>query len=112
MTNEEALDILVNKIQIDVRFVSDKECQDMQECLYKCKEALEKQMSQNGVIIKGVSQPTECNGCFFDNSTGRYCECCKAVDFSKFEETVSEILEEWYIASQEHRIPKWCPVEE
>ncbi len=42
MTYKEALDVLMHKIQIDVRYTTDFE-RDY-SCLYKCKEALEKQI--------------------------------------------------------------------
>lgn len=47
MTYKEALDVLMHQIQIDVRYTTDFERDH--SCLYKCKEALEKQIpkSQN-----------------------------------------------------------------
>ena len=44
MTYKEALDVLMHKIQIDVRYTTDFERDH--SCLYKCKEALEKQIPQ------------------------------------------------------------------
>lgn len=48
MTYEEALDVLMNKIQIDVNFTEDFN-RDY-DCLTKCKEALEKQIPKKHEI--------------------------------------------------------------
>ena len=107
MTNEEA----IRKIESQKLWFLEEyvDYSGVSEAYDMAIQALKKQILQDGVIVKGVSKPTECNGCFFDNPISHY--CCKAVDFSKLDETIAEILEEWYIASQEHRRPKWCPVE-
>lgn len=61
MTYEEALDVLMNKIQIDVNFTEDFN-RDY-DCLVKCKEALEKQI------------PKKQDKHFIENGFGFF--CCK-----------------------------------
>lgn len=66
MTYKEALDVLMHQIQIDVRYTTDFERD--RSCLYKCKEALEKQ------IPKDPEYETLPNGDFYV-----YCPTCGEV---------------------------------
>lgn len=66
MTYKEALDVLMHQIQIDVRYTTDFERD--RSCLYKCKEALEKQ------IPKEPEYETLSNGDFYV-----YCPTCGEV---------------------------------
>ncbi len=81
MTDEEALDVLMNKIQIDVKFTEDFN-RDY-DCLTKCKEALEKRIQK---------KPEDCNGermCECGNivkSYQKYCsECGQKIDWSEID---------------------------
>lgn len=100
MTYEEALDVLMNKIQIDVNFTEDFN-RDY-DCLTKCKEAVEKQIPKKPETRYGITYycPPDCGGKEFDEygdilicpscrkdiEDDKYCKHCKecgqAIDWS------------------------------
>ena len=83
MTNEEALDVLMNKIQIDVRCTDD--FQRDKKCLFKCKDALEKQIPKKVIHKVDHIEAWYCPVCkAWQNDTGYFCDRCgQALDWSE-----------------------------
>ena len=95
MTAKEALDVLINKIQIDVRCTDDFERDN--NCLYRCKVALEKEIAQKPIIehdaitgektyfcprCRGINISTDCGDPFYDMTLNFCDDCGQAIDWS------------------------------
>ena len=76
MTNEEAIDFINNKIQIDVRFCSDDNINETKTALTLAIEALEKQIPKK-VTEDEIIDALECRCCVFRPR----CSSCPHQDF-------------------------------
>ena len=76
MTNEEAIDFIKNKIQIDVRFCSDDNINETKTALTLAIEALEKQIPKK-VTEDEIIDALECHCCVFRPR----CSSCPHQDF-------------------------------
>ena len=76
MTNEEAIDFINNKIQIDVRFCSDDNINETKTALTLAIEALEKQIPKK-VTEDEIIDTLECRCCVFRPR----CSSCPHQDF-------------------------------
>ena len=70
MTLEEAIDFILNKIQIDVRFCSDEDIKKTEAALKLAISALEKQIPKKPIRVDKNS--------VFDGNWKKICPCCGA----------------------------------
>lgn len=88
MTNEEAIDFINNKIQIDVRFCSDDNINETKTALTLAIEAIEKQIPKKATEDEAFGSCPECRYVFNSELVNEYdikhCPFCgQALDFSE-----------------------------